>query len=124
MVCTMIEPLTDLPDGVIGFEAVGEVHAADYADILIPAVDAAAAAGGVRLVYVLGGRFTGYSVGAGFEDARLGIGHLHAWKRGAIVTDHHAFADLVKAFAWLIPGKLKLFPLGERDAAIEWVTGD
>ncbi len=75
----MIEPLADLPDGVIGFEAVGEVHADDYTGVLIPAVDAAAAAGGVRLVYVLGERFTGYSVGAGFEDARLGLGHLHAW---------------------------------------------
>jgi hypothetical protein len=118
----MIEPLEGLPDGVIGFEAVGEVHAADYADVLIPAVDAAAAAGGVRLVYVLGERFTGYSVGAGFEDLRLGVAHLQAWQRGAIVTDHHAFADLVKAFAWLIPGRLKLFPLAERDAAIAWVA--
>lgn len=120
----MIEILEGMPDGVIGFEAVGEVHAADYTNVLIPAVDAAAAANGVRLVYVLGEKFTGYSVGAGFEDARLGIGHLHAWKRGAIVTDHHAFADLVKAFAWLIPGRLKLFSLAERDAAIEWAAAD
>jgi len=120
----MIEPLDGLPDGVIGFEAVGEVRAADYSDVLIPAVDAAAAAGGVRLVYVLGEKFTGYSAAAGFEDLRLGVAHLHAWKRGAIVTDHHAFADLVKGFAWMIPGKLKLFALAERDAAVEWAAAD
>ncbi len=120
----MIEPLADLPDGVIGFEAVGEVHADDYTGVLIPAVDAAAAAGGVRLVYVLGERFTGYSVGAGFEDARLGLGHLHAWKRAAVVTDHHAFADMIKAFAWMMPGQLKVFPLAERAAATAWVAQD
>jgi hypothetical protein len=120
----MIQTLDGLPYGVIGFEAVGEVHAADYADVVIPAVDAAAAAGGVRLVYVLGEKFTGYSVAAGFEDLRLGVAHLRAWKRGAIVTDHHAFADLVKGFAWMIPGKVKLFGLAERGAAIEWAATD
>lgn len=118
----MIEKLDNLPPGVIGFEAVGEVHAADYEKVLIPAVDAAAASGGVRLVYVLGDRFTGYSVGAGFEDLRLGIAHLHAWKRGAFVTDHRAYADLVKAFAWMVPGQLKLFGLGESEEAIDWVA--
>jgi hypothetical protein len=41
-----------------------------------------------------------------------------------IVTDHHAFADLVKGFAWMIPGKLKLFALAERDAAVEWAAAD
>lgn len=120
----MMEALDNLPDGVIGFEAVGEVQAADYTDVLIPAVDLAAAAGGVRLVYVLGERFTGYSVGAGFEDLRLGVAHLHAWKRGAIVTDDRAFHDVVKAFAWMIPGRLKLFGLDESEEAIDWVAGD
>ena len=120
----MLNKLDNLPDGVIGFEAVGEVHAADYTDVLIPAVDAAAAAGGVRLVYVLGERFTGYSVGAGFEDARLGLAHLHAWQRCAVVTDHRAFHDLIKAFAWMIPGKLRLFGLGESEEAIDWVAED
>jgi hypothetical protein len=118
----MIEQLPDLPRGIIGFEAVGEVHAADYEKVLIPAVDAAAAAGGVRLVYVLGERFTGYSAGAGFEDLRLGLAHLHGWRRGAIVTDHRGFADLIKAFGWLVPGELKLFGLADRAAAIEWAA--
>lgn len=120
----MIEKLDSLPAGVIGFEAVGEVHAADYEDVLIPSVDAAAAAGGVRLLYVLGDRFTGYSAGAGFEDLRLGVAHLHAWRRGAIVTDNRAFADLIKAFAWMVPGRLRLFGLGERAEAIDWLTRD
>ncbi len=91
-------------------------------ELLIPAVDAAAAAGAVRLVYVLGDRFTGYSVGAGVEDTRLGPAHLHAWKRAAIVTDHHALADLIKAFAWMVPGEPRVFPLAEQDSAVDWVA--
>jgi hypothetical protein len=120
----MIEPLTDVPDGVIAFEAVGKVHAADYTEVLIPAVDRAAAAGGVRLVYLLGDRFDGYSAGADWEDLKLGIAHLKAWKRAAIVTDNRAFGDLVAAFAWMVPGKMRHFPMAERATAIDWVTQD
>ena len=36
----MLEPIADLPPGVVGFEAVGEVHADDYRTTLIPALDA------------------------------------------------------------------------------------
>lgn len=64
----MLEPLSGLPDGVIGFEAVGRVEASDYADVLRPAIERAAATGGLRFVYVLGDRFEGYSAGASWQD--------------------------------------------------------
>ncbi|MFN8105479.1 MAG: hypothetical protein U0U69_13550 [Acidimicrobiia bacterium] len=41
----MLEALVGLPEGVIGFEAVGEVHSGDYSDVLVPAIEAAAAGG-------------------------------------------------------------------------------
>ncbi len=82
----MFEPITGLPTGVIGFEAVGTIEAADYEDVLIPAIARAAEAGGVRLVFVLGDRFTGYSPGAMKEDAGL-VAHASAWKRTALVSD-------------------------------------
>ena len=41
----MLEPLADLPPGVIGFEAVGEVEGSDYTGVLVPAIEAAAALG-------------------------------------------------------------------------------
>ena len=40
-----MKELTDLPPGVIGFESAGWVHAADYRDVMIPAVERAAAEG-------------------------------------------------------------------------------
>ena len=67
----MFEPITGLPDGVIGFEAVGT----DRGHGLRRRPDAGhrpgAEGGGVRLVLVLGDRFTGYSPGAMKEDAGL-----------------------------------------------------
>lgn len=77
----MIEPLEDLPEGVIGFEAVGEIHASDYKEVLRPALERAAAAEGIRLVYVLGDRFEGYSSGASWQDSKLAFEHHKRWKR-------------------------------------------
>ena len=49
----MITELTDLPDGVIGFEAFGRLEADDYRDVLLPAVEQAATGGDVRIVIVI-----------------------------------------------------------------------
>ena len=83
----MFEPITGLPDGVIGFEAVGKIQAADYEDVLMPAIARGAAGGSVRLLFVLGDRFTGYSPGAMKEDAGL-IAHADAKS-----TDHQFNGD-------------------------------
>ena len=53
----MIEPLENLPAGVIGFRAVGRVEASDYRDVLVPALDAVLREHGrINVVLVIGGR--------------------------------------------------------------------
>jgi SpoIIAA-like len=118
----MFEPLSDLPSGVIGFEAVGTVEAADYENVLLPALTQAQAVGGVRLVFVLGDRFGGYSPGAMKDDAGL-VAHAGGWERTAIVSDLGWVAHLSTAFGWLVPGKFKRFALADLDAAIAWAAG-
>jgi hypothetical protein len=120
----MLQPLDELPPGVIGFEAVGEVEADDYERVLDPAVDAAANDGRIRLVYVLGDRFTGYSAGAAWQDTRLGLTHLKAWDRLALVSDLDWVEHLVGLFGWMVPGDVKLFGLNELPRAIDWAAGD
>ncbi len=41
----MIKELTDVPAGVIGFEATGKLQAEDYRDVVLPALERAAATG-------------------------------------------------------------------------------
>lgn len=120
----MIETLPDLPDGVIGFEAVGEVHSDDYRDTFIPALEAAAEAGPIRCVYVLGDRFDGYSAGAAWQDTKLGVEHHGKWKRAALVSDHDWVRHLAGLFGWAVPGELKVFPLAQRDEAVAWAAAD
>jgi hypothetical protein len=117
----VFEPITGLPKGVVGFEAVGKVEAADYEGVLMPAIARSAEAGDVRLVLVLGDRFTGYAPGAMKEDAGL-VSHAKVWKRTALVSDLGWVAHLATAFGWMVPGKFKHFGLAEREAAIAWVN--
>ena len=117
----MLEPLPDLPDGVLGFEAVGEVRADDYEQVLRPAIEAATEHG-IRLVYVLGDRFEAYSARAMWEDTKLGAGHLRGWERTALVSDHDWVRHLSSGFGWMMPGRFRAFSLAELPAAIEWVA--
>jgi hypothetical protein len=111
------------PDSVLAFRAVGKIEKADYLSVLEPAVEAMMSdRGELRLVYVLGDEYDGYTFAAGWEDAKLGIGHLTKWKRYAVVTDHEALRHYIGAFRWMMPGELKLFPQSEVGAAIDWAA--
>jgi hypothetical protein len=119
----MIELLPLLPDDVVGFEAVGEVTAHDYSDVLAPAIERAIAAhGDIGVLYVLGDRFTGYSGAAMWDDAVVGTEHFAHWRRIAVVTDQPWVRNTVHAFSWMMPSRMRVFAIAERSDAEEWVS--
>lgn len=119
----MIERIEQAPEGVIAYRAVGKVEAADYEDVLRPALEAAIAEHGkVRLVYLLGDDFDGYSAGGAWEDMKLWAPHLTRWERCAVVTDHRLLADAVRAFGFLMPGDVRVFAVSELDQALSWAA--
>ena len=117
----MISVLSDLPDGVVGFETSGKLLAEDYRDVLLPAVTEAAKHG-LRVVLVIP-EWDGMSGGAMWQDVKMGFEHLRNWKRLALVTDIDWMAHATSFFSWMIPGEVKIFPLSERGDAISWVAG-
>jgi hypothetical protein len=121
----MIERMEGAPEGVLAFRAVGEVHADDYKDVLRPAVDKALAAGAkLRVVFEIGSQFERFSAGAAWDDAALGFANLGHWERCAVVTDHDWVRHAVKAFGWMMGGRLRLFEIDELKAALEWAAAD
>ena len=95
----MIEPLQGLPDGVIGFAVSGQIGQRRTA-MMTPAVESALTAGGVRLVLVFES-FDGMTGGAVLEDLKMGVAHLSAWKRVALVSDIDWMNHLVALFGWM-----------------------
>ena len=119
----MIETLQDLPDGVIGFRAVGAVEASDYETVLDPAIDEAIADGRkVNLVFVLGEEFERYSLGAVWQDALLEGKPGGVWGRIALVTDHQLIGEIIHGIAFLFPCELKIFAVASLDDAVAWAA--
>ena len=110
-----------VPPGVIGFEADGNSKAEDYRDVVLPALEQAAASGEVRFLIVMTS-FDGMSGGALWQDLKVGLEHLRAWKRVAFVTDIEWMHHLTSLFGWMTPGDTKTFSLADREAAIVWVA--
>jgi hypothetical protein len=100
----MITELSGLPDGMVGFEASGKLAAEDYRDVLLPAVEEAAAAGDVRIVIVMRD-FEGLTGGALWHDMKMGMEHLGAWKKIALVTDIGWMRHATDLFGWMTPGE-------------------
>ncbi len=119
----MLTLMSGLPDSVVAIEASGKVEADDYRTVLDPAAAAAMKAHEkVRLLYVLGDAFTGYSAAAMWEDTKIGFHDLSAWERIAVVTDHGAMADAIRVFGWLIPAEVRTYPTGQLTDAKVWVS--
>lgn len=118
----MIEELSGLLPGVIGFEVTGTLNAEDYRDVVLPALERAAVSGEVRFVIVIP-EFHGMSGGALWQDLKVGIEHLRAWKRIALVTDIEWMNLMTTLFGWMTPGEVRHFPLAQRDEAIAWAAG-
>ena len=122
----MIEPLDDMPPGTIGFRATGHVTRDDYHDVLLPPMRAAAEAGDVRMVFAVGPGFEQLEPGALLEDSKvgltLGMGHLRAWKRTAVVTDVEWIKKSIHMFTWLTPGEVHVFELDQLEDAKAWVA--
>ena len=120
----MIELMQGLPDGVVGIEAVGRVASGDY-DVVTPAIESALAARAkIRLIHVLGERFTGFTVGGMWEDGKFGLSHALSFERIAVVTDRDSVRKLVKAGGWVVPGEMRLFSNAEREEAFAWASAD
>jgi hypothetical protein len=120
----MITVLDDLPENVLGVEATGRVTDEDYETVLIPAVrEKRATYDRLRFLYVLGDDFESWSMGAMWEDAKLGIKDFKAWEKIAVVSDKDWLSHAIKALGWMIPGDVRVFGLDELDAARAWVAG-
>lgn len=122
----MIERLEGMPDGTIGLCASGKLSREDYQQVLEPALREGVESGEMRLLFVMPD-FDGLEPGAMVEDVETGlrvwVREHSAWKRFAFVTDVEWLAKSMRAFAWLAPGEVRVFSLGELDVAREWVSG-
>jgi SpoIIAA-like len=118
----MLEMLDGLPDQVLGFAAKGEVTAEDYRQLLVPAVESKLGTHRkLRLLYILGADFSGFTGAAAWEDAKVGMRHFTSFERIAVVSDIDWVRHMVKAFGFVVPGEVRVYDVDAADEARSWV---
>ena len=122
----MIEEISGMPAGTIGLRASGKVSADDYRTVLGPVLrDVVERGEPIKLMYVMADD-TDYSAGAAMQDlktgATLGVPHLSAWRRTALVSNADWVKRVAHAFGWMMPGDFRTFAADDIDAAKSWLT--
>ena len=124
----MIEDIAGMPPKTVGLRVWGDVTAADYTDVLMPAVRRAVGEHGeIRLIFQAGPDFRRFTAGMMGADVTkgltFGVENWSAWKRMAVVTDVGWLRQAMQMMGWMTPGEARLFALDELPWAKEWVAG-
>jgi hypothetical protein len=115
-----------MPPGVLGFRASGRVSGDQYAEVLAPVLHAAVDRGEhLHVVLEIGPEFEDIDSGALLDDVSTwDVGPVRdaAVGRLAFVTDVSWVSRYVRMFGWAVPGELKVFELGDVEAAKAWAA--
>jgi len=119
----MIKIMDGLAGNVLGFSAEGKLTGSDYENILIPAVNEKLKAyKKIRILYHLGAGFTGFDFSAMLDDAKIGLKHLSAWEKIALVSDHEMINSFIKFFGHMMSCELRVFKNVQLEEAKKWIT--
>jgi len=119
----MLRFIDGLPQDVIAIEATGKVTHGDYKNSLIPKAEEMMNKGRpIKMLYVIGEEFTGFEVGALWDDAAFGLKHWHDFSHIAVVTDHTWLRAMVGMFKPFFHGDVRLFSLAELPTARSWIA--
>lgn len=119
----MIEVKQTGRDDLLEVRISAPVTDADYRDVLIPAMDEAIArADNVRLLAVLDAGVSDFTLGAMWDDARMGLKHWRGFDRIALVTGSTGLARTARVFSVFMPCPVATFGPHDVDAARRWLT--
>jgi hypothetical protein len=120
----MVEFITQgMRANVVALVAHGKVSHEDYEKVVIPAVEEGIKLHSkIRLIFHLGDDFTGYFAEAVWDDAKIGLNHLTAFEKIAVITDSPLIKGAVRVFKIVVPCPVQIFPNQELETATAWIN--
>ncbi len=121
----MLRRMTDMPNGTIGFEAVGEVEDDDWEETVEPVLRQEIAEGrDVRLLYLIGAGAREVEGDAMSADTGFRMRHATSYERVAVVSDEDWMRPALRALSFLLPGKARGFRVRDLVEAKAWLAED
>jgi hypothetical protein len=119
----MIEIIYGLPENVVAVNVSGEVTGEDYKNVLIPAVeDKIKKYGKVRILYHMDKKIEWFTPNAMLEDAKVGLQHLTAFEKVAVVSDVDWMNAAVEILKFVFPYPVRTYKNGELPEAKAWIS--
>src|SRR4051812_18213939 len=119
----MLKRVRDMPEGTVGFEAVGKVEDDDYEHAVEPVLRGEIAAGRkIRLLYLLGSQMGEYEADTLSEEMQFAVRHPSAYERVAVVSDEDWLRPALRVLSVLVPGQLRGYPVAQLPRAREWLA--
>jgi hypothetical protein len=119
----MLRKIENLPSNVIGIRAEGKVTKEDYESVIIPLLKEQHDQGNrVRFLYQMGSDFDEFTLGAAWDDFRIGLKYLRMFEMCAVVTDVDWISKASKVFGHLIPCPVKTFTNDQYKEAVKWLA--
>jgi hypothetical protein len=110
-------------DDTLEIHMTAPVTESDYENVMVPAIDdAIAASDHVRLLVTTDVGPADFTLGAMWDDAKLGLRSWRGFERIAYVTANTGMARVVRAVSALIPCPVMVFAPEDIDAARRWLT--
>jgi len=115
--------MNGLADDVVAIDARGLITSNSYDDQLVPLIEAKLKDHDkLKLLFVAGPYFDGYSAGAVWDDLRLGLGHITSFSKLALVTDVGWIRHGAKLFSPLMPTQVVVFDFDQLEDANSWIS--
>jgi hypothetical protein len=118
----MLELIQPTAGNVVAVHASGMVTSEDYEGLLIPEIEGVLESHEKARVLFQMDPETGFTAGAIWDDASFGLSHFFSFEKFALVSDTDWISNSVKAFGFMMPCPVKIFPRDELDAAKEWIA--
>lgn len=117
----MITIISEAPENVAAFSAMGNVTKEDFENLVFPHVQRKVDQyNELNYLLYLDTDLDKFTMGAWLQDALLGLKNLTLWNRAAIVTDKEGVQNFTDIFSVVMPGEFKSFPKGNLYNALYW----
>lgn len=118
----MIEILPDFPGPAVAAAFSGQISSDDFDDVLIPAIiERRAAHDSLQLLLFFTSDFRRFTTTAAWDDKTVGLHHLDAYDKVAIVTDTAWIERLAAELSQSRPQAVRLFATAQLSAAKDWI---
>lgn len=118
----MIEIMPETEGNVLVVKATEKLTAGDYEEAFIPKINQLIEEyGKVRVVVLLAENFSGWEIGAAWDDAVFGIKHRNDFEKMAVVGGSKWVQWATKISAHFMNGQAAVYDIPDFQSAVAWV---